>query len=117
MSPYKSFDMFLTLCILNNTIKTCENQTEARRSGDEITKHRFNCRKSLISLPQVAALHYNDCWYIAHHLLTLGHQFSSHLPIKDSEVPLTFVHQVPMIRQLGAVSTQNTRILNKSDTL
>jgi len=58
-------------------------------------------RDALTTLPQVSALHYNDCWYIAHHLLTMGHQFSDHLPNKEMEVPLTFVHQVPMIRQLG----------------
>lgn len=35
------------------------------------TYHKENLRK----LPQLAAIHHNNCMYIAHHLLTLGHQF------------------------------------------
>ena len=58
-------------------------------------------KDALNNLPQISALQYNNCWYIAHHLLTMGHQFSSHLPTAEIGVPLTFVHQVPTIRQLG----------------
>ncbi|XP_076808308.1 centromere/kinetochore protein zw10 homolog [Clavelina lepadiformis] len=59
-------------------------------------------RESLLNLPQVAALHHNDCWYISHHLLTLGHQFSKLLPGKSGGVELSFAHQVPMLRHLGS---------------
>ena len=47
------------------------------------------------------ALHHNNCMYLAHHLLTLGHQFKHSLP---SDVSATFVDLIPEIRGLGTSS-------------
>jgi len=60
-----------------------------------------HCRESLDNLPQTSALHYNNCHYISHHLLTLGHQFSSKLCGGVKDLNLTFVHQIPNLRQAG----------------
>jgi centromere/kinetochore protein ZW10 len=37
-------------------------------------------KASLAQYPQLCAIFHNDCFYIAHHLLTLGHQFRAALP-------------------------------------
>lgn len=56
---------------------------------------------SIANFPQLAALHHNNCMYLAHHLLTLGHQFQSSLP---EGVNSTFVDIIPEVRALGATS-------------
>ncbi|KAK2561588.1 Centromere/kinetochore protein zw10-like protein [Acropora cervicornis] len=53
------------------------------------------------TLPQLAALHHNNCMYIAHHLLTLGHQFRPRLPEPLNQGMASFVDLVPVIRQIG----------------
>lgn len=58
-------------------------------------------KQSLEALPQFTALHYNNCMYISHHLMTLGHQFSKKLP---NHINSTFVDLVPKIRRLGSES-------------
>ncbi|KAK3591551.1 hypothetical protein CHS0354_041595 [Potamilus streckersoni] len=58
-------------------------------------------KQSLEKLPQLSALHYNNCMFISHHLMTLGHQFSKKLP---QNISTTFVDLVPKIRRLGAES-------------
>ncbi|XP_045165863.2 centromere/kinetochore protein zw10 homolog [Mercenaria mercenaria] len=58
-------------------------------------------KQSLETLPQFTALHYNNCMYISHHLMTLGHQFSKKLP---QTINATFVDLVPKIRRLGTES-------------
>ncbi|KAH3885199.1 centromere/kinetochore protein zw10 homolog [Dreissena polymorpha] len=58
-------------------------------------------RRSLQTLPQFSALHYTNSMYIAHHLMTLGHQFSRKLP---STINSTFVDLVPKIRRAGSDS-------------
>uniref|UniRef100_A0A8C7MQF6 Centromere/kinetochore protein zw10 homolog n=1 Tax=Oncorhynchus kisutch TaxID=8019 RepID=A0A8C7MQF6_ONCKI len=57
---------------------------------------------NLLKFPHLAAIQHNNCMYIAHHLLTLGHQFSPHLPDPLSEGAATFVDLVPGFRKLGA---------------
>uniref|UniRef100_A0A8C7VW08 Centromere/kinetochore protein zw10 homolog n=1 Tax=Oncorhynchus mykiss TaxID=8022 RepID=A0A8C7VW08_ONCMY len=57
---------------------------------------------NLLKFPHLAAIQHNNCMYIAHHLLTLGHQFSPHLPGPLSEGAATFVDLVPGFRKLGA---------------
>lgn len=52
-------------------------------------------------LPQLSALHHNNCMYIAHHLLTLGHQFRSKLPEPLNQSVASFVDLVPTIRNMG----------------
>ncbi|KAJ6653941.1 hypothetical protein lerEdw1_007573 [Lerista edwardsae] len=54
-------------------------------------------KENLQKLPQLAAVHHNNCMYIAHHLLTLGHQFRGRL----SNGTVTFVDLVPGFRRLG----------------
>ncbi|XP_034995595.1 centromere/kinetochore protein zw10 homolog [Zootoca vivipara] len=54
-------------------------------------------KENLQKLPQLAAIHHNNCMYIAHHLLTLGHQFRGHL----IDGIATFVDLVPGFRKLG----------------
>ncbi|XP_068096888.1 centromere/kinetochore protein zw10 homolog [Hyperolius riggenbachi] len=61
------------------------------------TYHKQNLQK----LPQLSAIHHNNCMYIAHHLLTLGHQFRYHLPAPLSDGAATFVDMVPGFRRLG----------------
>ncbi|XP_067326909.1 centromere/kinetochore protein zw10 homolog [Anolis sagrei] len=54
-------------------------------------------KENLQKLPQLAAIHHNNCMYIAHHLLTLGHQFQGYLNDRTA----TFVDLVPGFRKLG----------------
>ncbi|XP_041749788.1 centromere/kinetochore protein zw10 homolog [Coregonus clupeaformis] len=59
-------------------------------------------KENLLKFPHLAAIQHNNCMYIAHHLLTLGHQFRPHLPDPLSEGAATFVDLVPGFRKLGA---------------
>ncbi|EHB05224.1 Centromere/kinetochore protein zw10-like protein [Heterocephalus glaber] len=61
------------------------------------TYHKENLQK----LPQLAAIHHNNCMYIAHHLLTLGHQFRLCLAPILCDGTTTFVDLVPGFRRLG----------------
>ncbi|XP_066191075.1 centromere/kinetochore protein zw10 homolog isoform X2 [Sylvia atricapilla] len=61
------------------------------------TYHRENLQK----LPQLAAIHHNNCMYIAHHLLTLGHQFHYRGTGVLRNGAATFVDLVPGFRRLG----------------
>ncbi|ORY64675.1 hypothetical protein LY90DRAFT_668060 [Neocallimastix californiae] len=55
---------------------------------------------SIEFIPSRAMLFYNDCVYIAHHLLTLGHHYQNKLrPPLDSTA--TFIDMVPAYRRLG----------------
>ncbi|ESO94116.1 hypothetical protein LOTGIDRAFT_176728, partial [Lottia gigantea] len=58
-------------------------------------------RQSLNALPQFSALHHNNCMFISHHLMTLGHQFSLKLP---PTINSTFVDLIPKIRGIGTQS-------------
>lgn len=60
------------------------------------TYHKDN----LLKFPHLAAIQHNNCMFLAHHLLTLGHQFRPHLPLKDRVA--YFVDLVPGFRKLGA---------------
>uniref|UniRef100_A0A8B9I7J3 Centromere/kinetochore protein zw10 homolog n=1 Tax=Anser brachyrhynchus TaxID=132585 RepID=A0A8B9I7J3_9AVES len=61
------------------------------------TYHKENLQK----LPQLAAIHHNNCMYIAHHLLTMGHQFRYRLTNILCDGAATFVDLVPGFRRLG----------------
>ncbi|KAL5009051.1 hypothetical protein ScPMuIL_014632 [Solemya velum] len=71
-------------------------------------------RQSLASLPQLTALHHNNCMFIAHHLITLGHQFRTKLP---HALNPTFVDLVTKVRRIGTesfleqLSTQKNQLL------
>ncbi|XP_041090797.1 centromere/kinetochore protein zw10 homolog, partial [Polyodon spathula] len=58
-------------------------------------------KENLLKLPQLAAIHHNNCMFIGHHLLTLGHQFRHHLPQPLCDGAATFVDLVPGFRRLG----------------
>lgn len=51
-------------------------------------------------VPQLCAVFHNDCFYIAHHLLTMGHQHRHALP-EALHTAATFVDMVPAFRELG----------------
>ncbi|NWV33235.1 ZW10 protein, partial [Grantiella picta] len=61
----------------------------------------YHSRENLQKLPQLAAIHHNNCMYIAHHLLTLGHQFRYRSTAVVSNGSATFVDLVPGFRRLG----------------
>ncbi|NXF09779.1 ZW10 protein, partial [Smithornis capensis] len=58
-------------------------------------------RESLQKFPQLAAIHHNNCMFVAHHLLTLGHQFRYRSTDELSRGTATFVDLVPAFRRLG----------------
>uniref|UniRef100_UPI00398F8DBB centromere/kinetochore protein zw10 homolog n=1 Tax=Pristiophorus japonicus TaxID=55135 RepID=UPI00398F8DBB len=58
-------------------------------------------KETLQKLPQLAGIHHNNCMYIAHHLITLGHQFQCSLPSPLSSGAVIFVDFVPSFRRLG----------------
>lgn len=57
-------------------------------------------KENFLKLPHLAAIQHNNCMFIAHQLLTLGHQFKPHLPLKNGVA--YFVDLVPGFRRLGA---------------
>uniref|UniRef100_A0A8C2ZQT4 Centromere/kinetochore protein zw10 homolog n=1 Tax=Cyclopterus lumpus TaxID=8103 RepID=A0A8C2ZQT4_CYCLU len=59
-------------------------------------------KENLLKFPHLAAIQHNNCMYLAHHLLTLGHHFRARLPQPLSEGVATFVDMVPGFRKLGA---------------
>ncbi|XP_077162643.1 centromere/kinetochore protein zw10 homolog [Paroedura picta] len=59
-------------------------------------------KEKLQKLPQLAAIHHNNCMYIAHQLLTLGHQLQGRLGGLLCNGTATFVDLVPVFRRLGA---------------
>lgn len=61
----------------------------------------LSSRENLLKFPHLAAIQHNNCMYLAHHLLTLGHHFKAHLPQPHSEGIATFVDMVPGFRRLG----------------
>lgn len=69
-------------------------------------------RENLLKFPHLAAIQHNNCMYLAHHLLTLGHHFKAHLPQQYSMGVATFVDLVPGFRKLGniAVSTASSSV-------
>lgn len=78
------------------------------------TYHKDN----LVTLPQLSALYHNNSMYLAHHLMTLGHQFRSSFPhpLKDSTLA-TLVDLVPRIRGMGTeyfirqINRQKTQLI------
>ncbi|XP_068600829.1 centromere/kinetochore protein zw10 homolog [Brachionichthys hirsutus] len=59
-------------------------------------------KENLLKFPHLAAIQHNNCMFLAHHLLTLGHRFKAHLPKPHNEGISTFVDMVPGFRKLGA---------------
>ncbi|KAM7397519.1 hypothetical protein PAMA_005699 [Pampus argenteus] len=79
-------------------------------------------KENLLKFPHLAAIQHNNCMYLAHHLLTLGHHFRAQLPHPLSEGVATFVDMVPGFRKLGAqcflaqVNVQRAELLERLST-
>lgn len=79
-------------------------------------------KENLLKFPHLAAIQHNNCMYLAHHLLTLGHHFRTHLPQPLSEGVATFVDMVPGFRKLGAqcflaqMNVQRAELLERLST-
>ncbi|NXG16597.1 ZW10 protein, partial [Grallaria varia] len=58
-------------------------------------------KESLQKFPQLAAIHHNNCMYLAHHLLTLGHKYRYCTTNILSKEAASFVDLVPAFRRLG----------------
>lgn len=79
-------------------------------------------KENLLKFPHLAAIQHNNCMYLAHHLLTLGHHYRSQLPQPLSEGFATFVDMVPGFRKLGAqcfltqLKAQSAELLERLST-
>ncbi|XP_008284157.1 centromere/kinetochore protein zw10 homolog [Stegastes partitus] len=79
-------------------------------------------KENLLKFPHLAAIQHNNCMYLAHHLLTLGHHFRNHLPHPLSDGVATFVDMVPGFRKLGAqcfltqLNVQRAELLERLST-
>lgn len=94
-----------TICVLFSRIDTTGFLTEtALNKPISFLFPSSWARENLQKLPQLAAIHHNNCMYIAHHLLTLGHQFRYRSTGVLSNGAATFVDLVPGFRRLGKTS-------------
>ncbi|XP_015183262.1 PREDICTED: centromere/kinetochore protein zw10 homolog [Polistes dominula] len=59
-------------------------------------------RKFLETIPQQVALFHNNCMYLAHHLLTLAHEYRDKLPGSLQQLNLTFADQTLILRNVGS---------------
>ncbi|XP_078538480.1 centromere/kinetochore protein zw10 homolog isoform X3 [Lissotriton helveticus] len=128
----------LPACRISESVQKLVNlaystMTEATSSGNQCAiqlfytvRHIFHLfhdvvptyhKENLQKLPQLTAIHHNNCMYIAHHLLTLGHQFRYHLPSPLCEGAATFVDLVPGLRRLGTESFLAQMRLQKEELL
>ncbi|XP_012864944.1 PREDICTED: centromere/kinetochore protein zw10 homolog [Dipodomys ordii] len=91
--------LLLNLCFLLSAVQLFYSVRNIFHLFHDVvpTYHKENLQK----LPQLAAIHHNNCMYIAHHLLTLGHQFRLRLAPILCDGTATFVDLVPGFRRLG----------------
>eukprot|EP00117_Sycon_ciliatum_P000966 scpid31948/ scgid6827/ Centromere/kinetochore protein zw10 homolog len=75
-------------------------------------------RRAVSDIPLLAAVQHNNSFYLAHQLLTLGHQFRSQLPAKSwlSEAA-AFVDLVPSIRRVGEECLVSQLLKQQNDLL
>ncbi|XP_076655809.1 zeste-white 10 kinetochore protein [Halictus rubicundus] len=59
-------------------------------------------RKFLETIPQQVAVFHNNCMYLAHHLLTLGHEYRDKLPESLKSYNLAFADQILVLRDVGS---------------
>ncbi|XP_032666419.1 centromere/kinetochore protein zw10 homolog [Odontomachus brunneus] len=59
-------------------------------------------RKFLDTIPQQVALFHNNCMYLAHHLLTLAHDYRDKFSKNLQKLNLTFADQVTVLRDVGS---------------
>ena len=65
------------------------------------------------AVPRLVALFHNDCMYLAHHAMSLGHRFCRHLPDPLCRTA-TFVDIVPPLRRLA--EKELLRLLEEQQT-
>ncbi|XP_078037414.1 zeste-white 10 kinetochore protein [Augochlora pura] len=59
-------------------------------------------RKFLETIPQQVAVFHNNCMYLAHNLLTLGHEYRDKLPESLKDYNLVFADQILILRDVGS---------------
>ncbi|KYQ54748.1 Centromere/kinetochore protein zw10 like protein [Trachymyrmex zeteki] len=59
-------------------------------------------KKFLKTIPQQVALFHNNCMYLAHHLLTLAHEYRDRLSKIVQRLNLIFADQVTILRDVGS---------------
>ncbi|EFN64147.1 Centromere/kinetochore protein zw10-like protein [Camponotus floridanus] len=59
-------------------------------------------KKFLETIPQQIALFHNNCMYLAHHLLTLAHEYKDKFPKNLQKMNFTFSDQVVIFREVGS---------------
>ncbi|KAL0113921.1 hypothetical protein PUN28_011331 [Cardiocondyla obscurior] len=59
-------------------------------------------KKFLETIPQQVALFHNNCMYLAHHLLTLAHEYRDKFSKVVQKLNLTFADQVVILRDAGS---------------
>ncbi|XP_042560715.1 centromere/kinetochore protein zw10 homolog [Clupea harengus] len=71
--------------------------------------------ESLLKLPQLAAIHHNDCMFLAHHLITLGHHFG---PVFTTDYTVcSFVDLVPSLRRQGTRCFMSQMVVLRGEIL
>lgn len=90
-----------------NTLKTCGSSSPAAAAQlYYIARNMIELFMAVVvgyhkpaasELPRNAAVLHNDCMYVSHHLITLGHQFHVVIPVKGG----TFIDFVPQLRRLA----------------
>ena len=69
------------------------------------------------SIPRSTAIYYNNCMFVAHHLITLGFEFQQDMaPPLNSEI-CTFIDFVPVIRILGEETWLEMLNKQKAETI
>ncbi|XP_041456853.1 centromere/kinetochore protein zw10 homolog [Lytechinus variegatus] len=90
-----------TLCEASNSQEQCFQLFFTVRNMlqlfCEVVPHYH--KTSLYQLPRASALHHNNCMYISHHLLTLGHRYQHTFPTPLSDGASLFVDLVPVFRK------------------
>ncbi|XP_067210231.1 centromere/kinetochore protein zw10 homolog isoform X2 [Linepithema humile] len=59
-------------------------------------------KKFLETIPQQVALFHNNCMYLAHHLLTLAHEYRDKFSENLQKLNLTFADQVTVLRDISS---------------
>lgn len=74
-------------------------------------------KRRLATLPQLTAIHHNNCMYIAHHLMLLGPQFSRQLPSPLQDGAGTFVDLIQKVRSIGTGALMQQMATQRDDLL
>ncbi|XP_001605971.1 centromere/kinetochore protein zw10 homolog [Nasonia vitripennis] len=59
-------------------------------------------RSFLETIPQQVAIFHNNCFYLAHHLLTLAYKYKSKMPNLLQEFSIIYSDQVLLLREVGS---------------